>query len=382
MQDLPYRSALMVTFIFVLASCTATQAPGTPPAGTPTTPPAGTPTTGDADGATPTEVEQELALPDSVLDAAREEGSVRIIDANEAEAMEGVIEAFNSRYPEITVEYQDAAAEVRTVRTLTEFKAGQNNWDIAGSLEGFIEDFKAEDALVPLNDLPAYANYEEPYRDPDDLWVAQSLVYWGTGYNTDAVDPADLPETWEDLTDPKWSGRIGMVDRPQLWAVQLWRAWGPERTTEFLEGVFGNDPSRRSESIDALSNLLAGGEFDIVIPAEPSTMETLSERGAPVAWHGPEPIPVAMSPLALLNDSPNPNAAKVYLNWFISQEGQAAFHESANIIPAHPALRDDEAYQGKYADQIRGGEVAVRLPDDEVELLPALLEVWQPFWLE
>jgi len=376
MRQRAYGSTLMsaiAALSLVMVACT-----GTDPAATTT--PTATPA---VDGtATPSESEQEFALPDSILEAAIAEGEVRIIDANEAELMTGVISAFNERYPDITVVYQDAPAEVRTVRTLTEIMAGQNQWDIAGSLEGYIEQFKAENAFVRLDDLPAYANYEPPYRDPDHHWVASSVVYWGLGYNTDSVQPDELPETWEGLTEPAWRGRIGMPDRPHLWFIQLWREWGPERGTQWLEAFFANDVSRRAESVDALSNFLAAGEYDIVIPAEPSTMESIASRGAPVAWYSPEPIPVAMSPMSLLNDSPNSNAAKVFLNWFISREGQIAFHESANVIPVHPDLREDPEYLGQFADVIVDREVAIRQPDDEVELLPDLLEVWQSLWLE
>jgi iron(III) transport system substrate-binding protein len=363
------------------ATVAAPAAAPTPPAAPEAAPaaPAAAGADSPAAGAART-LDQELAIPDALLQAARREGKVSMIHAIDADQMQKIFEVFSRRYPGLELEYQDAGEEVRTVRTLAEFKSGRNRLDIVGSLGGFIVEYEAADALVPLNDLPAYASYAPPYVADDHKWFGESQVNWGIAYNTNRLQPADLPKTWEDLTNPRWKDRIALADRPQLWALQLWKAWGPERTTSLLDAILANG-QRRRESVDALSNLLGAGEFDQLIPAEPSTIQVVREKGAPVAWFSPEPISVAVSQVALLQRSPHPNAAKLFANWLMSREGQEAFHQATKAVPSHPALRTQPQYQGAFADAVIGRTISLRQPEDDARLLPSVRETWRRFWL-
>jgi iron(III) transport system substrate-binding protein len=370
----------------VLAACRAPAAapapaaPAAPPAAqAPTAPPAADDPSRPVTPKLAT-LEQELAIPASLLEAARREGKVVFLSSIDKEPANQVFEVFRRRFPGIEPQYQEASEEARTVRTLTEFKAGRTRGDVVMGVGGFMAEYKLAKAMVPLDDLPALANYDPPYRDPQADWVGVRTQFWGIGYNTDKVRTADLPRSWEDLTDARWRGRIAVVDRPQLWAQQLWKHWGPERTNEFLQKLFANNPQRRKEGLDAAANLMAAGEFDLVVPAAPYRIQNLVERAATVGWFSPEPIPVAASEMVILQRSPNPNAAKVFVNWFISREGQAALVKADFNAPAHPGLRSDREYLGMFADSILGRRWVMRVPEDEEHILPEVRKAWQPLW--
>lgn len=328
----------------------------------------------------PATLEEELALPDAVLEAARREGKMAFIASVGRKQLAKAFEAFEKRYPGIEPQYQEANEEVRTVRTLTEFKAGRNRIDVVLGIGGFLAEYREANALSPLNDLPAYAVYEPPYRDPGNGWAGVRTQFWGIGYNTEKVKVADLPKRWEDLVDTRWRERIGLGDRPQLWVQQLWKVWGAERTTDLLKKLFANKPQRRKEGLDAAVNLLGAGEFDLFIPSGVHRINDFRERGVPVAWSSPEPLSVAVSELVALPGSPNRNAAKVFVNWLISREGQAAFVAIDRSVPAHPALRSDRQYLGAFVDAIVGRQVSVRVPEDEIKVLPEVRKVWRELW--
>lgn len=360
-------------------------APTTAPAAAaakPTTAPAAAPAVGGQ--AKPQAVlltlEQELAIPPAWLEAAKKEGKFTWTSSIDKEPAEAVMAAFKKRYPDIQASYQEASEEARTVRTLTEFKAGRTQLDVVMGVGGFMAEYKDAKALTLLDDLPAYKGYVPPFRDSEGGWAGVRTQYWGIGANTTKVKEADLPRTWEDLTDPKWKGRIGMGDRPQLWAQQLWKTWGPEKTTDFLKKLFANNPQRRKEGLDASANLLAAEEFDMYIPAAPYRIQGLAEKGAPVTWFSPEPLAVAVSELVLVQRSPSPNAARVFVNWFISREGQEVYSKADNAAPAHPALRNDRAFLGMFADKLIGRPMTIREPEDETRVLPEVRKVWKELW--
>src|SRR5581483_2481560 len=266
-------------------------------------------------------LEEELALPESVLQAATKEGKLALIASwtNNA-ALQKFFDAFKKRYPGIDIQYQTAEEQVRTVRTLTEFKAGRAAADVVDSIAGAITQFQSAGALLALNDLPAYSNYDEPLVDESHQWASYQVNIWGVAYNTSSVKPADVPKTWDDLTLPKWKGRIGLANRPQLWAQTLWKEWGAERTTDFLKKLFANNPQRRNEGLDAIISLVGAGEMDLCVPAQTHRVEGLVQQKVPVGWTVMEPFNVAPGDIEIVK-GPNQNAAKVFMNWMLSREG-------------------------------------------------------------
>jgi ABC-type Fe3+ transport system substrate-binding protein len=326
-------------------------------------------------------LEEELALPQTVLDAAKTEGAFSFISSINKDVARVTLDGFKKRYPFLDPQYQEASEEVRTVRTLTEYKAGKNKVDVAMGIGGFMEEYRKADALTALKDLPAYANYDVPFRDSQDLWAGVRAQLWSVGYNTSKVKAAELPKTWDEFTTAQWKGRIGVGDRPQLWILQLWKTWGAERTTDFLKKFFANDPQRRKEGLDASAKLLGAGEYDVYVPAAPYRIEGLVHDGTPVGWHTPDPLPVAFSDITILAKSPHPNAAKVFVNWFLSREGQAVYSKADYAVPVHPALRSDKQYLGMFADAFLGKPWAVENSDDEAKFMPDIRKVWQPLWV-
>src|SRR5581483_6458205 len=131
-------------------------------------------------------LEAELAMPDSIVQAAKKEGKLVWATSVDEKPAKATIDVFKQRYG-IDVDWQQGSEETRTVRTLTEFKAGRNKVDVAMGVGGFLSEYRAANALTPLNDLPAYANYDVPFRDRDDLWAGVRSQYWSIGVNTDKV---------------------------------------------------------------------------------------------------------------------------------------------------------------------------------------------------
>ncbi len=377
--------------LILLAACGGATPPGSPaPSSAPGKPAAGAASrTTAAPAADPrasvapkvATLEQELALPQAVLDAARKEGKVAWITSIDDAPAKAVIDAFRKRYPEIEVQYQQGSEEVRTVRTLTELKAGRNKIDVVQGIGGFLTEYRNINALAPLNDLPVYPNYDVPYRDSQDMYIGFRMQFWAIGYNKDKVKEADLPKTWEELTTPKWKGRFGLADRPQLWVMHLWKTWGADKTTDFLKKLFANDPQRRKEGLDASAKLLGAGEFDLFIPAAPYRIQGLVEQKNPVGWYSPDPLPVSFSDMVILAKGPNPNAAKVFVNWFLSREGEAVYSKADFAPPTHPALRHDKDYLGMFASEFESKPWAAQTPEDEPTYMPDIRKVWQPLWI-
>jgi iron(III) transport system substrate-binding protein len=329
------------------------------------------------------DIDKELTVPKGWLDGAKKEGKLRIFSTFDPPQADALMRAFKERYPFIVIEYNRASHEDRAIRTLVAYKNKKSVTDILTGIGGSFFMYREANALEDLRNLPNWKNNPTGTVDPEGLWAGMHNRYWCIAYNTKQIGKADVPKKWEDfLTNPKWrNGNLAIGNRPQLWVLQLWKAKGEKWAKDYLTKLFDEvKPQLRREGMNAMLELLAAGEFYGSIPSAEYRSYQKVLDGAPVSYTCPEPVPAAVSEMAILKGSPNANAARVFVNWFLSKEGQIAQYTADYAPPVHKALQRKELLP--FADQILGKEIAFRDPALELEVQPKLLEVWDELWLK
>jgi ABC-type Fe3+ transport system substrate-binding protein len=98
------------------------------------------------------------------------------------------------------------------------------------------------------------------------------------------------------------------------------------------------------------------------------------DKGVPIAWHCPEPVPISVSQMGILKGNPHPNAARLWTNWFLSKEGQIAQLFADQSPPAHRDMQTDAFLP--FPDEIKGKKSAPAV-EEEVQ---ALYDVWNKYW--
>ena len=99
----------------------------------------------------------------------------------------------------------------------------------------------------------------------ESLWVGISGRARAVVYNTENVDPADLPDTLEGFTDPKWKGRIGWPPTNgsfQAMVTAMRVKWGEEKTREWLKGIQANEPIVYPKNTPTVA-AAGAGEIDV-----------------------------------------------------------------------------------------------------------------------
>lgn len=329
------------------------------------------------------DIEKELQVPGGWIEGARREGRLRILSTLDPPRAEQLARPFKERYPFVSVEHSRGGHEERIVRTLVAYKNKRIVTDVITGLGGSFFMFKEADALEDLRGIPNLGNLPPGTLDPGGLWAGMHLRYWCMAYNTKLVKKEDLPRRWEDLlTGPLWrNGNLALGNRPQLWALPLWKAKGEQWTKEFLTKMLADvRPQLRKEGMNALVELAAAGEFHAIVPASEHRVYQRSQEGAPVSYACPEPVPAAVSEMGILKGAPNINAARLFVNWFLSKEGQIAQYVADFAPPVHRGLRRRELLP--FADQILGKQSAFRDAEAELEIQPRLLEFWDGLWVK
>lgn len=324
------------------------------------------------------DLDQELQLPSEWIEKAKMEGKLLLATSLyvppdreiTGTPLEILLGPFKERYPFISVERIEKGREVPT-----SYKPGETVADVAIGVGG-----ENSNALEDLRDIPGMKNIPEGAKDSEGLWVGLSARYNCMAYNTRLVKEEDLPRIWEDLlTNPKWrGGNLVLVNRPNLWAHTLWQAKGEEWTKDFLTRLFTEvKPQLRGETMNEARELLAAGKVQAVIPVVAHRIYQRVLAGAQVGFTCPEPVPVIVGDAGILKRAPHPYAAKVFLNWLLSKEGQIALHAAQTSPPLHKGLMLPEVIP---FSAVIGKEVAYFDPDLEDEIRPKLTEFWNGFW--
>jgi iron(III) transport system substrate-binding protein len=327
-------------------------------------------------------IDKELELPGGWLDGAKKEGKLRIFSTFDPGQADVLFRPFKERYPFIAIEYSRASHEDRAVRTLIAYKNKKIVTDILTGLGGSFFMYKEMNALDDMRSIPNLKNNPTDTVDPDGLWVGMHMRYWCMAYNTRYLKKEDMPKRWDDvLTNPKLrGGNLGLGNRPQLWALALWKANGEKWAKDFLAKLFTEvQPQLRREGMNAMIELMAAGEFHATLPSAEYRTYQKQLDGAPVSYHCPEPVPVAVSEMGILKGAPNINSARIFVNWFLSKEGQIAQYVSDYAPPVHKDLQRREFVP--FAAEILGKKDVFRDPKIELDIQPKLLAYWDELWL-
>ena len=325
------------------------------------------------------DIDKELQVPADWIQKAKKEGQLRILDAYRAE--KDPFAPFKERYPFIAIEHSSVDRQARSVKALVAFKQGRILADVIFNVGGVFHSYKEANAVEDLRAIPAMKNLPEGLKDPEGFWVSTSQTYWGVAYNTKLVPRNDLPVKWEDfVTQPRWrGGNLALGNRPNQWVLDLWKAKGEKWTKDFLARLFSEvKPQLRKEGMNALPQLAAAGEFHAIIPAPASTVFRLVTTGAPVGFTSPEFVPTSIGDAVIIRGSPNLHAARLFLNWRLSKEGQIALFYGGETAPSHRDLQLRQFVP--FPDEILG-KAQYQDPVFELKHMPALQEFWDKLWL-
>lgn len=194
----------------------------------------------------------------------------------------------------------------------------------AGSIQAI------EDLLAPLTKSQLKL-VDEQYRDPEGRWTGVSGRVRVLTYNTDAVKQSDLPETVDEMTDPKWKDRVGIAPGNasfQAFVTAMRLTEGDDATRTWLQGMKDNGV-KTFENNSAISEAVAKGEIDAGLVNHYYLYQTKAEDpDAPIANHnfkdGDPGSLVNVSAAGVLASAPNKANAERLME-FLLAEGQEFF---------------------------------------------------------
>jgi ABC-type Fe3+ transport system substrate-binding protein len=289
---------------------------------------------------------------DKTVKAAEQEGQVVLYSLSEigdAIANSG----FQKKFPKIKISVVTARGGEHVSRIMAERRAGKFLADISnlGNTSPYtlyqsksLDPIASAFILPEVKDESKWWEGRQQFIDPERKFI---LVYVGAplflvGFNTKLVDPSAFRSYW-DLLDPKWKGKIVAFD-PKAGGFAATRDrffyHNPELGPKFLRRLFGEMALTLYARFPQGEDWLAAGRYSLCLCRHQSISEAKAQ-GLPVDLIDPSSfkegvgVETRAKTLVLMNQAPHPNAAKVFLNWFLSREGQSDFQKtSAKFIDA------------------------------------------------
>ena len=227
--------------------------------------------------------------------------------------------AFAKKYPDIDVDYQSGGAGKLMARIAAEQDAGAILADVLWTSE--VPDFyqlKSQGLLQPYTptEIKSVIN---PFKDYDGSFTAARLGTLGIVYNTRFVK--DAPRTWQDAQKPIFKGAFGIAN-PSISATAyigvalLAKTFG----WSYFEALQANG-ARVGKGSGQLVDETGSGDLLACLAADHVALDKI-DKGATLALAYPQEMLVIPSPIAILKGAPNAEAARQFVDFVLSKEGQ------------------------------------------------------------
>ena len=226
-------------------------------------------------------------------------------------------------------------------RWLTEERVGQHIADVVQITDTVLIEAAHKEGLIANYTPPSGAGIR-PEMKKEGVWYTLFVNAMGIAWNSSKVTPEEekliREGGWNVLTDPRWKGRIatGTPASGGSSYSYVYMFLGGKRDQfgpDFIAKMAALRP-QVYESKSPMYDRLAAGEHSVVDQASQSDMGGFYQKGAPVRWVFPKPTPANLTVQTISAKAPHPNAARLFQEWAMSPEGQAAWFKVSSVASA------------------------------------------------
>jgi iron(III) transport system substrate-binding protein len=275
----------------------------------------------------------------ALVEAARKEGRVVFYTSTDIQVAEGLAKAFEAKYPGVKAQVERTGAERVFQRVVQEYASNIHAVDAVESTDivhfiywkrqGWLAAYVPEDVVR----WPASA------RDAEGFYAAPRATFSVVGYNTEQLKAENAPTSYADLLDAKWKGKIVKAHPAYsgncltatfvLSRILGWEYFKQLSGQHIMQVQSANDPPKK----------LALGERQVMFDGTEYVALLAKAKGAPVAIVYPrEGSPLVAGGSGLMKDAPHPNAARLFISFLFSREGQQLLVDKGHLRSFHPDI--------------------------------------------
>ena len=276
------------------------------------------------------------------VEAAKKDGKVIVYGAQVPQAMKPLHAAFEKKYG-IQVDYWRGSSTKVSERALTEWRAGKPAFDVVEGNRG-VQLIMRDDGLFQKYIPPSSEKFPAKFKEKDGMITPWRVLPISILYNTDMVKSGELPKTFDDLLNPKWTGKITMPDptRHTTTAQFLWnlKELKGDKWLDLVKGLAKQKPLL-VESLAPVTTTIIKGEAPVGI----TYIKYVKQYKGPVGYVLMDKYLSDPNYMSLGAKAPHPNAAKLYIEFVTSAEGQKLAAQEGEFVMypgIYPPIKDAE----------------------------------------
>jgi len=304
---------------------------------------------------------------------AEQEGELVFYSPDVEQGTVKVLQAFKASFPKINTKYIRLQTGALYSKLMAERQAKSYLVDVVNLSDmGLALDFQKRGGFQFYRS-PEMAAYEPRFKSkPEGYFTWGCVIMAGIAYNPSTTSAADAPKDWADINQPRWAGSVNTKSANS----------GLQHTTWFLlRSMLGNDfwnrftaqKPRAFDSYVQQYDRLSNGEDKLAVTAQYSGYLEFKAKGAPVEFVAPvSGLPAGPEVVGVVSNAPHPEAARLFLDWFLSPVGQRV---NADAIYNYSARIDVEPPPGG----IHLSKMKLLVPEDWEEYLKSrkdFIEAW------
>lgn len=281
-----------------------------------------------------------------LYDAAKKEGSLVWYGGAPLEPMLAMADDFMAKYPGVKVELQRFVGVAQYQRFMQETNAKQYIVDVL-----HVGDYPS---MVDLVDRDFVANWKVPSYDriPEDSRIKTHsytayIIDSALAYNNTKVTPEEvkLLSTWKGLLDPRFKNRIATSEQLSggaIGTIQMFLSprFKDEYGLPFLKALAAQRPRIYNDVTIPVDRVVAGEQHINIFPSE-GNLSGPYLKGAPIRWLHPTPTSAFGNTwFAVSKFSQHPNAARLFVNWIMGEDGARSVEDKYNGIPVLKGFPD------------------------------------------
>src|SRR5712671_7966622 len=295
---------------------------------------------------------------------ARREGSLLLYTTGTQ--IKPLVDRFEQKYSYVKVELARASSADTARKVIEEYRAGFEKVDAFELASHGLVVPRDEGILQPFRS-PELAAFSPDAVEPARHWVVVRESYTGIGFNTKLIPPERAPKSYLGLLDAQWRGKMaisGVSTTAVNWVGTMLIAHGPE----FVRKLGRQNIRIYNLTGRALANLMTAGEVVLSPTIYNSHVAASADKGAPLGWFAPGPVPVTDTGVAIARKAPHPHAAMLFADFLMSKEAQFLYQElgydSARRDVAGPGAQVERLYLTNRPNFIRDYEDWAKLYQD------------------
>jgi iron(III) transport system substrate-binding protein len=276
---------------------------------------------------------------EKTLAAAEKEGEVTIYGQSRAGVGKALL-AFQDAYPKIKINFVGGSGSDLAKKIMAEKRAGKHLVDLSvgggGTMvlvyhkAGHLQPIPPLLILPDVRDQSKWWSKKHLYSDPEGQHVFMAQGDGGSGIaaiNTNFIKSGEI-QSWWDLLAPRYKNKIVMTDPDSAGNIGSWRFiyYSPDLGPKFIRRLLTEAQPSFGANEHQMMDWVGAGKYQMHVLAKLENTENARKQGLPVMQIFSEKegdtISTGSGHIAVFKNAPHPNAAKVYVNWFLSREGQ------------------------------------------------------------